>query len=137
MILAFTFASNGCQTNVAGASILRNAGIPACEEGIMTTESEYRPVRLERRQFIELVNGAGISVTCVSGLIWLTQHKQYADVVLAPGRSFVLDRMGKAVVQALVPSTVRLTRPLQVNRVARVVAALKNLLSPVEGVKQG
>lgn len=82
----------------------------------MNSQLQCRSLRLERRRFLEVVDGEGISITCISGSIWLTQHKQALDVVLTPGRSFVLDCKGKAVVQALEASTVVLSRPASASR---------------------
>lgn len=100
----------------------------------MNPEFQYSAIRLERRQCIEVPDGAGASIACTSGLIWLTQDRQYADIVLPAGRSFVLDGRGTAVVQALSASTVRVTRPAPAGT---VVAALKKLLVPVGAFGHG
>lgn len=60
---------------------------------------------LERRQNMSLVQAVGTRITCVSGCLWVTQYRDTRDVVLAAGESFVLDRSGVAVIQAIRPST--------------------------------
>lgn len=98
----------------------------------MITELKSSFVQLDRRQFVELMDAAGVSVTCISGSLWITQHKEFADIVLGPGQSFVLDGRGKAVVQALAASTLRVLQPVTVShRVAR----LRTLLSQPGDVK--
>lgn len=81
--------------------------------------------QLTRRQDIELVDGRGISITCISGSIWITQHRDNADIVLGPGDSFVLDRPGLAIVHALAASTVRIS-PVEAARPRRPQTARRS-----------
>jgi DUF2917 family protein len=98
----------------------------------MTTELKSSLVQLDRRQLVELIDAAGVSVTCMSGSLWITEHKEFADIVLGPGQSFVLDGRGKVVVQALAASTMRLLPPVSTSHVA---ARAKTLFSHVGEVK--
>jgi hypothetical protein len=68
-------------------------------------------MRLGRRQFLQLVDGAGISIHCVRGYLWITQHGDSRDIVVRPHESFLLDRPGAAIIQALTDSTVDLEEP--------------------------
>ena len=58
-------------------------------------------VRLEGQQHISIVDGRGARIACRSGSVWITQDRDAADVLLAAGESFTLDRNGVAVIQAL------------------------------------
>lgn len=60
---------------------------------------------LEHRQNMSLVQALGTRLTCVSGCLWVTQYRDTRDIVLAAGESFVLDRPGVAVIQAIRPSS--------------------------------
>lgn len=60
---------------------------------------------LARRDSVSVVNAVGTRVTCVSGSLWITQHRDTRDVMLDPGDAFVLDRPGAAIIQAIRPST--------------------------------
>lgn len=78
----------------------------------MLVNLDFGLVQLTRRQDIEVVDGMGISITCILGSIWITQHRDNADIVLGAGDSFVLDRQGLAIVHALAASTVQLVQPV-------------------------
>lgn len=56
---------------------------------------------LARGQLLRLRDKRGRGVAVISGTVWLTQDADERDVVLGPGQSFVLDRPGLAIVQAL------------------------------------
>ena len=58
-------------------------------------------VRLEGQQQISVIDGKGARIVCRTGSVWITQHRDAADVLLAAGESFTLDRNGVAVIQAL------------------------------------
>jgi hypothetical protein len=77
----------------------------------MLIDLDYGLVQLSSRQDIELFDGVGISITCISGSIWITQHQDNADIVLGAGDSFILDRPGLAIVHALTASSARLVEP--------------------------
>jgi len=60
-----------------------------------------KPLRLPARAVHCIEDGKGLEVTAVSGTVWITQAGDIRDVILARGRSFVLDRNGRAVLYAL------------------------------------
>ena len=60
-----------------------------------------KPLRLPARAVHCIEDGKGLEVTAVSGTVWITQAGDIRDVILARGRSFVLDRQGRAVLYAL------------------------------------
>jgi len=43
----------------------------------------------------------GLQIICRRGALWITQSGDPRDILLLEGESFVLDRNGRAVVQAL------------------------------------
>jgi hypothetical protein len=61
-------------------------------------------MQLQRRELLCLAGGRGLAVCCLAGELWVTQHGDRKDVVLAPGEQLALDRPGLAVVQALTPA---------------------------------
>ena len=77
---------------------------------------------LERRQNMSLVQAVGTRITCVSGCLWLTQHRDARDIVLAAGESFVLDRPGVAVIEAIRPSTLAIREAISSSAVPQAVA---------------
>jgi hypothetical protein len=62
---------------------------------------DIKPVRLPARAVHCIENGKGLQITATAGTIWLTQAGDDRDVILTRGRSFILDRNGRAVVYAL------------------------------------
>ncbi len=62
---------------------------------------DIKPIRLAARA-IERVEGAkGRQITCLDGVVWITQANDARDVVLSRGQSFIVDRKGLTVVFAL------------------------------------
>jgi hypothetical protein len=55
---------------------------------------------LKPKQLLKVRGGAGHTVVCHSGSVWLTQARDWRDVVLGAGESFALDRNGPALLQA-------------------------------------
>ena len=49
-----------------------------------------------------------LTLTCLSGELWLTRDGDIEDYILGAGRSFIVRRGDQAAVQALQPSRVRL-----------------------------
>ena len=65
-------------------------------------------VRLARDGLLGIEDGRGLRLRVASGAVWLTQPGDGRDVVLREGESFVIDRPGRTVVQALDPSELAL-----------------------------
>ncbi|MGD9954328.1 MAG: DUF2917 domain-containing protein [Burkholderiales bacterium] len=65
-------------------------------------------VRLARDGLLSIDDGRGLRLRVAAGSIWLTQQGDGRDVVLRDGASFVIDRGGRTVVQALDPAELRL-----------------------------
>jgi hypothetical protein len=62
---------------------------------------DVTPVVLPARSVHIIEGGRGLEVTAIRGAVWITQARDARDIVLARGRSFVLDRNGRAVVYAM------------------------------------
>ncbi len=58
-------------------------------------------VNLPRQATLGIEDARGMRLAVAAGKVWLTQHGDPRDVVLGPGESFVIDRAGRTVVQAL------------------------------------
>jgi hypothetical protein len=69
-------------------------------EMTMLAPLELQPIALTARSVHRIDNGKGTKVTCVSGVVWVTQEHDSRDIILAAGQSAVLDRRGLAVVFA-------------------------------------
>ena len=65
-------------------------------------------VRLARDGLLGIDDGRGLRLRVAAGTVWLTQLRDGRDVVLREGESFVIDRPGRTVVQALGPSELAL-----------------------------
>ena len=62
---------------------------------------EIQPVRLAARSVHRIENAKGQQITCLGGVVWLTQANDNRDIVLSKGQSFIIDRKGLSVVFAL------------------------------------
>lgn len=67
----------------------------------MIHETEIQPISLPARTVHRLEAAQGQQVTCLHGVVWLTQANDHRDIVLTRGQSFILDRKGLAVAFAL------------------------------------
>jgi hypothetical protein len=77
-------------------------------------------VELAARSVHRIVDGKGLRVTCLEGVVWITQERDRRDLILLPGQSFVLDRPGVAVVFALRDATISVASAWQMPTTASV-----------------
>jgi quercetin dioxygenase-like cupin family protein len=68
-------------------------------------------VELERGALLPVHDGAGATVACLQGELWITEEQDGQDVVLRPGQSLRLERNGRTVVQALSAARVAVDAP--------------------------
>jgi hypothetical protein len=78
------------------------------------------PIALERRTLLGVRDGAGQTILCLKGMIWLTQQNDVRDIVLSAGESFTLDRPGLALLYALRSSYATILGPAP--RVGRTIS---------------
>src|SRR5580704_6765830 len=69
-------------------------------EGPMTLRPSQTPRHLRAREVLDIRDGQGLAVRCLSGALWITQDGDTDDIVLKAGQCFVLDRPGLALVSA-------------------------------------
>ena len=59
------------------------------------------PIYLKAREILPIEDGAGLEVKCLRGTLWITQSGDREDRILDSGESFMLDRPGLSLVNAL------------------------------------
>jgi hypothetical protein len=59
------------------------------------------PIYLRAREILPIENGAGLEVECLRGTLWITQDGDPEDRIVDSGESYVLDRPGLSLVNAL------------------------------------
>jgi hypothetical protein len=69
-------------------------------ETTMLAPLELEPIALQARTVHRLDNARGLQVTCVKGVVWVTQEHDSRDIIISAGQSVILDRPGLAVVYA-------------------------------------
>ena len=74
----------------------------------MEIKLERTAVSLAERDTITIVDGKGARIAIVAGTAWVTQERDTRDVMLRAGQSFILDRNGTAIVEALSETEVAL-----------------------------
>jgi DUF2917 family protein len=75
-------------------------------EDPMLASLELEPLSLPAQAVHRIENGRGTRVTCIHGVVWVTQERDARDIILTAGQAADLDRPGLAVVFALKPATV-------------------------------
>jgi hypothetical protein len=98
------------------------------------TKNPIRHLRrsfLTRREPLVLADAQGTIVAVDRGSVWITQESDPRDIVLLRGMRFEIDRPGRTIVAAEMPSKLRLLVP---ERFAdRLLATLKRALPRVFG----
>jgi hypothetical protein len=72
----------------------------------MEDDLRRAPMSLGKGSLLRLRDPVGKAVGVVEGLVWVTQDGDPRDIFVEPGESFVFDRPGLAIVQALAASRV-------------------------------
>lgn len=65
-------------------------------------------LHLDNGQTLKVRDGAGGTVCCRSGTLWVTEENRPRDVVLGPGACHQLSQRGTALIQALSAADVAL-----------------------------
>jgi hypothetical protein len=74
----------------------------------MRVELDHGPIRLEPRQIVRILEGAGRRICVREGTVWITEASEPGDIVLEPGRCYSLKRDGLALITGLDASVVTL-----------------------------
>jgi len=73
----------------------------------MTPRFNPIPRHLRAREVLNIRDGRGLTVRCLTGALWITQEGDTDDVMVRSGECFELDRAGLALVSApMEPATV-------------------------------
>jgi len=70
------------------------------EEMNMSGQLGETPRHLGAREVLDIHDGQGLRVSCLHGVLWITQSNDTDDIVVRDGQSFVLDRPGLALISA-------------------------------------
>lgn len=70
----------------------------------MTLYSAF--TRLDKGRLMRIEDGRGKGVAVLGGPVWITQDNDPRDIYLEDGETFVFDRPGLSIVQALEASSV-------------------------------
>jgi len=96
------------ETPKAGQVTPGFARIPGCSPVAARWNVSCRTMYLERDNVLRIFDGAGVRVTAVSGVLWLTEEGMPDDVVLVAGSDHVIEHPGKTVLLAHRPAWVLL-----------------------------
>lgn len=67
----------------------------------MDIDFSYPTTRLAKGDFLRVVDAMGQGIAVVHGMVWVTQEGDRRDHFLSDGNSFVFDRPGTAIVEAV------------------------------------
>lgn len=88
---------------------------------------EVRPIRLPARSVQRIEGAKGQQITCLAGLVWVTQANDSRDILLSKGQSFIVDRKGLTVAFALKEAAIAIGPAGHITAAAFDPAALRNL----------
>jgi len=66
----------------------------------MSNRLDAGPLHLKAREILDIRDGEGLAVSCLRGVLWITQSDDTDDIVVREGESFLLNRPGLAIVSA-------------------------------------
>jgi Protein of unknown function (DUF2917) len=84
----------------------------------MITHFDHARVELDRALFLRIVDGAGTTVTCLEGCLWVTRDGCFDDFVLDPGQSYRVEDSTQVIACGFGPSLARVSRPAAQGRSA-------------------
>ena len=79
----------------------------------MSIHFDHARVELDDARFLRILDGAGTTVTCLQGCLWLTRDGCVRDVQLAPGACYEIEDGATVIVSAFGPSLAHVTRPAE------------------------
>ena len=77
----------------------------------MDIRLDHTAVKLSERHTISVVDGKGARIAVTEGNVWITQEHDPRDVLLREGESFILDRDGTTIVEALIDAEIAIDAP--------------------------
>jgi hypothetical protein len=109
-MISTTHAPSGSPAELLSKAllVLRGAFAAAPASRSRSTQTVHL---LPKSQTLVLPAPLGHRVDCLEGCVWITLDSDPRDVVLQAGQSFTVDRDRRALVHALDPVRVRVTRP--------------------------
>jgi hypothetical protein len=113
------------------------------KERVMSAGNDRQSALLRRGSLMSIEAIPGIRVTCLRGMVWLTQERDPLDRILSAGETFTIDRPGTVLVNALAhdailecsePARWSITRPLPYRRTgaASLAAEIGRLKARIE-----
>lgn len=71
----------------------------------MNIELQASNLVLARDGMIAVRDARGVRITCLTGVLWITQDNYVKDFIVGPGESHTVDYAGLTLVTALEPTT--------------------------------
>ena len=68
-------------------------------------------IELDGHRLLSLKDAAGVTILCMGGELWITQHHDREDHFVREGECFTIAMAGKTLIQAETPSRLILLEP--------------------------
>lgn len=89
-------------------------------------------IQLANNQPICARQARGLSITCTSGVIWITVDGEPGDTYLMAGQTHELNSNGLAIIESIGDGRIRLHQPEPFLQIRRLATAVRNFLRPKE-----
>jgi len=99
----------------------------------MNIELQASSLVLTRDGMIAVRDAKGVRITCLTGVLWITQDNYVKDFIVAAGESHTIDYAGLTLVTALEPTTLSVgeaSLPLLLARIGNGLARRFGALLP-------
>lgn len=77
----------------------------------MNIELQASNIVLAREGMIALRDARGVRISCVKGVLWITQDNTMKDFIVGAGQTHTIDYSGLTLVTALEPTTLSVGEP--------------------------
>ena len=96
----------------------------------MLIDPHHAVIHIPHRELLTLQIRDRVTVRCLEGQLWITQHHDAADILLGPGQTVELTRPGTAVVQALRPARLAFAPAVASSRVQASTVECRSIRLP-------
>jgi len=96
---------------LANTAMVNRTARRAGKGDAMNIELQASNIVLARDGMIAIRDARGVRLSCIKGVLWITQDNYVQDFIVGPGQTHTIDYSGLTLVTALEPTTLSVGEP--------------------------